>query len=221
MILPPEILDKLDELRARDGNGNLGTTIPYRYEALRDWIMSIVAERDAALLQLREVPKKLLEAVNAEQLRCGKIAEAFWNEDDKLNADLRVKLTQAEKSMAYMISTNIRAMRWREENFTEKRKCDMTGPCEEGHVCEERKDLDVPRAVRWFAEVNQRSKDACGHCKDLTWPKPGWISSKGAYLTSDPHEAKWWETREQALAFCGQGHVRHWHLYPTEHMFVS
>lgn len=80
-------------------------------------------------LQLSEIPKKILEAVNAEQLRCGKIAEAFWNEDDKLNADLRVKLTQAEKSMAYMISTNIRAMRWREENFTEKPKSDGWAIC--------------------------------------------------------------------------------------------
>lgn len=73
----------------------------------------------------------------------------------------------------------------------------------------------------WFAEVNQESKAACSACKDLTWPRPGWISSKGNYLTSDPNEAKWWETREQAVAFSCQTHVRHWHLDATEHMFLE
>lgn len=76
---------------------------------------------DVANRLVGEIPKKILEAVHAEQLRCGHIAEAFWNTDDKLNADLRANLTQAEKNMAYLISTQIRAMRWREENFTEKR----------------------------------------------------------------------------------------------------
>jgi hypothetical protein len=75
------------------------------------------------------------------------------------------------------------------------------------------------RRVCWFAEVNQESKAACGTCKDLRWPR--WISSKGNFLTDDPNEAKWWETREQAEAFCTQGHVRHWHLYATEHVFYS
>jgi hypothetical protein len=96
-----------------------------------EFVNKLRAERDTLLLQLSEVPKKILAAVNAEQLRCGKIAEAFWSEEDKLNVDLRVKLTQAEKNMAYMISTNIRAMRWRESNFTEKRKDE----CPPNHVC--------------------------------------------------------------------------------------
>ena len=106
-------------------------------------------ERDAALLQLGEIPKKILEAVNAEQLRCGKIAEAFWNGDDKLNADLRVKLTQAETSMAYTISTNIRAMRWREENFTEKQKCD--------HRCN---------------SILSGGKMVCSRCGEVTLERP-------------------------------------------------
>lgn len=90
-------------------------------EELREHRSSLTERLTESTRLVDAIPKKILAAVNAEQLRCGKISEAFWNEDDKLNADLRVKLTQAEKSMAYMISTHIRAMRWREENFTEKR----------------------------------------------------------------------------------------------------
>lgn len=56
-ILPPEVMEKLINLRATESNGNLGTRTDYRYEALRDWIMSIVRERDAALLRLEAVRK--------------------------------------------------------------------------------------------------------------------------------------------------------------------
>jgi hypothetical protein len=82
----------------------------------------LIDERDNALRLISEFPKKLLEAVLAEQDRCAKIAEAFWDERDKLNAHLRAELTQTEKNMAYGISTNIRALRRRESDFAEKPK---------------------------------------------------------------------------------------------------
>ena len=113
--------------------------VPLPIQAISDCSDEQLRRLKAAELQISEIPKKILAAVNAEQLRCGHIAEAFWNEGDKLNADLRVPLTQAEKSMAYMISTNIRAMRWREENFAEKRnhdlpKCFLCGEAAVGKV---------------------------------------------------------------------------------------
>jgi hypothetical protein len=109
--------DELEQIKHRAASCYVGTAWRGAIADVRKLIDAV----DAMNLQLSEVPKKILAAVNAEQLRCGKIAEAFWNEEDKLNAGLRVELTQAEKNTAYMISTGIRAMRWQESNFTEKR----------------------------------------------------------------------------------------------------
>jgi hypothetical protein len=93
------------------------------YDAPQSLHEAMNAEMNRLELQISEFPKKLLAAVEAEQDRCAKIAEAFWDQADRLNADLRADLTQAEKSMAYMISTNIRALRRRESDFAEKRTC--------------------------------------------------------------------------------------------------
>lgn len=92
-----------------------------------------------------------------------------------------------------------------------KRKCDMTGPCDEGHVCGEGQDR-----VCWFLEVDKQSKAACSVCKDLVWPR--WYSKGGSYLTDDPNEAMQFKTRDDALRYGGPNHF---HLYPTEHVFVS
>ena len=94
--------------------------------------------------------------------------------------------------------------------------CKIMGPAPE----QEPEVVPVEGRLCWFAEVDAGSKAACTHCKDLSWPKPGWISCDGNFLTADRRGAKWWETREQAAAFCSQSHVRHWHVVPTEHMFV-
>lgn len=96
-----------------------------------------------------------------------------------------------------------------------KRKCDMTGPCEDGHVCGEGQE----RILCYLAEVDQPSKESCGACKDVDW-KGRWYSNKGNSLTNDPHEAKRFKNRQECLEFCSL--VRHsFHLYPTEHMFYS
>lgn len=139
------------------------------------------AERDAALLQIDELrekllkevsaanvvrtdlrianrlisefPRKLLEAVLAEQDRCAKIAEVFWDGAEKLNADLRADKTQAEKNMAYMISANIRALRRRESDFAQKPKCEAPLLCPHGAIheigwgiCSRCTDAGTPRA---------------------------------------------------------------------------
>ena len=72
-------------------------------------------------LQIAAIPKKLLDATLAEQDRCAKIAEYFW--DHKTKDDFKL-----DSNTAYTISTQIRALRRRESDFTEKRvgTCDRT-----------------------------------------------------------------------------------------------
>ena len=81
-----------------------------------------VLERERGLSFRDALEAALEELICAEQERCAKIAEAFWDQSDKLNTDLRADLTQAEKSMAYMISTNIRALRRHLRETQEGRK---------------------------------------------------------------------------------------------------
>ena len=68
----------------------------------------------AVELQVDAFPKKLLEAVKAEQDRCAQKAEHFWKDKPA------TKALKVERNTAYLISTSIRAMRWMEQDFTEK-----------------------------------------------------------------------------------------------------
>lgn len=74
------------------------------------------------------------------------------------------------------------------------------------------------REVYWFAEVNRESQAQCFACKDVNWPR--WVGTDGR-LTNEPNSAKKFHCRADCLDFCSTSTARHWHLHPTEHVFVG
>lgn len=207
-------------------------------------VRSIEAERAAALLQISEMEEWIwnqghIRAASHRAVDCArcKLEEKKGTTQKPFNATPVPMILFCQICNAQHIDEGDWATRphrthecqqcrhqWRPSNtstvgvkdlgpkpLVEKRKCDMTGPCEDGHVCGEGQDR-----VCWFLEVDQQSKASCSVCKDLVWPR--WYSKKGSYLTDDPNEAMQFKSREEALRYGGPNHF---HLYPTEHMFVS
>lgn len=107
--------------------------------------------------------------------------------------------------------------KWNQETpFTEEQLKVLRDSPFKGTATQKRKDEG--RVVCWFAEVNRESKAACSVCKDVHWPR--WYGADDN-LTDDPHHAKRFACREDCLKFCTSGRPRHWHLYPTEHVFMA
>lgn len=73
------------------------------------------------------------------------------------------------------------------------------------------------REVYWFAEVNRESQANCSVCKGVEWPR--WVGADG-HLTNDPNFAKRFHCWKDCSDFCAF-QARHWHTYPTEHVFVG
>ena len=186
-------------------------------------------ERDALLLQLSESEK-----AHRETSELWLKEEREHEATKRLNGEYKAALIKAT-SMIYDLvhmsggcDCNVPNHRCgknqRLEDLAELRavlKCAPDCMCEGCQVKlsdtpEKRKDEG--RRVCWFAEVNQESKAACSVCKDVSWPR--WYGDDDN-LTNDPHHAKQFACREDCLKFCTSGRPSHWHLCPTEHVFVA
>jgi hypothetical protein len=74
--------------------------------------------------------------------------------------------------------------------------------------------------IVWFAEVDQKLKQACSECKNLAWPL--WWSESLSYTTNDPNQATRFSSEAECYSRCIRGLMpMHGHLRPTEHMFID